>query len=179
MMLGRSSSLNKTLFVLYWFLSIAATFPVHGSEDLHTETSNLETMMHLGKTNASQRERLASIYFLTSRCEEIRTLVRRGQGISSSRRMEELLCACGGKCKGRGDLAKLDRFRRLLAKTVNWGDRKLQLAWREAQHLPEARYWALKRLQNERQAFHVTKLRELRQELEGSLESLEVKMESR
>ncbi|MBI3557627.1 MAG: hypothetical protein HY074_15305 [Deltaproteobacteria bacterium] len=155
-------------------LQIVLTILAFGSAvagDLESETAHLESLSRANRLTAAQALRLGEIYFLTSRCGDVAKVVRRFFTDSSN----ELVCACAKSCMGHTELARLARFRSDLAKKIRWKDQRFQEDWRKVEHMPEARYWALKYLRSTPESFRDPVLREARSELEKSLESLEVK----
>ncbi|MBI3541756.1 MAG: hypothetical protein HY075_00565, partial [Deltaproteobacteria bacterium] len=75
---------------------------------------------------------------------------------------------------GRGELARLMAFRKLLDRGGRWKDKSVQAAWQKVSHLPEAKYWALKSLRADPMSFRDVTLHAARLELEQALDSLEV-----
>jgi hypothetical protein len=142
------------------FASLAAAF---ASEPAHVqrEVSRLEAQLRSGKLKEPQKTRLAELYFLLSRCDDVRKLVPEGP----------LACVCGGGCVGESSAARVEMLRRLLEGGARWDDKRVRKLWDIVGNLPEARYWALKAMSVNRDP----KLRAMRSELEKSLEGLEVK----
>ncbi len=139
--------------------------------DLESETGQLESLRRNHKIGSAQALRLGELYFLTSRCDEVEKIVKQFPSEAGN----ALTCACGEACSGSSELARLSRFRADLKKKMRWKDSRLIGDFRRVQHLPEARYWALKYLRSSPASFKDPALRATRNELEKSLESLEVK----
>lgn len=154
-------------------LILIVNFPLAAAAgDLESEIDTLEGQASVGTIAPVQLERLAEIYFLTSRCTDVRRVLK---GRRATPRISQLLCACGDVCKGPSEVAKMTAFRGLLAKGVRWNDRRVQAAWKQVSSMPEARYWALKHLTATPAAFRDAGLVSVRQELEKELDSLEVR----
>ncbi len=141
-----------------------------GAGDLESETSQLEGLEHSGKITAVQAGRLSEIYFLTSRCAEVRKTLK----LHASATSANLVCACGGACLGGSEVSSMARFKKLLDSGMKWKEARVQALWRKVDHMPEARYWALKKLRLDPSSFRDPNVLALRKELEQSLESLEV-----
>lgn len=136
------------------------------AHSLQGETERLEAVLAHGKANVEDRTRLAEIYFLTSRCDDVKR-VRPPIGAS-------LACACGGECAKGSRVQKSAEMQRLFAKGAKWTDSTVKSVWKRAYDIPEAQYWALKILRATRGSFADPKLSALREEIEKSLAALEV-----
>lgn len=150
------------------FLMLASGYV--SAADLVGETLQLESLERAGKLAIGQASRLSEIYFLTSRCAEARKILQSHPSVTSV----NLVCACGGACQGSSGIVSLARFKKLLDTGMKWKEARVQMLWKKIDHMPEARYWALKRLRQDAPSFRDPSLRALRTELELSLESLEV-----
>lgn len=156
-----------------WLAALAAATVLsqqawgQGSVDLQRETLRLEGMKKRGDITTADERRLSEIYFLTSRCEDVRRMLGNAR--------TPLNCACGGMCPKSEDIDRLERFRALLSKGTGWGDARVQALWKKVSHMPEARYFALKSFRSGSRYRRDARIRPLRADLEQSLESLEVK----
>lgn len=133
------------------------------------EISRLESKRWSGKLTSEEKLRLGEIYFLTSRCDDVKTLFAKKdkQPVAG----ELLLCACGGSCVKGSDEGQVHQFRNMLEKGASWRDARVQKLWRKLKTSPEARYWAVKALRQDRAG---SRVQTVRADLEKSLESLEV-----
>lgn len=132
------------------------------------EISRLESKRWSGKLSSQERLRLGEIYFLTSRCDDVKTLFAKKEPASG----ELLLCACGGGCAKDSEGAQVLQFRNMLENGTSWRDARVQKLWRKLKASPEARYWAVKALRRSRSGGG--RIQTVRAGLEKSLESLEV-----
>lgn len=130
---------------------------------LQVELSHLESRLRAKDLTPKQSQRLAEIYFLTSRCEEALKIKRVEK--------TDLSCVCGGSCPQHGSVQKIIRLRDLFNQGVSWFDPKVQAAWRAARNFLEARYFAMKFMRKVADPGVVAE----RAEFEHSFESLEVK----
>ncbi|MEW6057113.1 MAG: hypothetical protein AB1540_10905 [Bdellovibrionota bacterium] len=150
------------------YLSLTIPYVVAaGSHEssLQKELIRLDRARREKSLSQAERLRLAEIFFLTSRCEDVRKL------LSEAKQESELLCACGAGCQKGSSLEKLARFRSLVdEKRAAWRSKPVQTLWKSLKHKPEAQYWALKALRRERDP----KWNRLRVELEQSLSGLEI-----
>ena len=166
--------------MLHIVLTILALGATQGG-DLESEIGQLENLNRRHLLKAAQAVRLSEIYFLTSRCPDVAKIAKSRPASEHSEETKTLNCACGNACDGHSELARLARFRADLGisgktpKWPKWNDTRLQSDYHRVEHMPEARYWALKFLRNSPAAFRDPGLRATRDELEKSLESLEVK----
>lgn len=136
------------------------------ADALQNEVDRLEGLHHSKKIDDSDLQRLAEIYFLTSRCPDVKKLL--------SHRPSPLACVCGAGCPNQTDLERLSVFKKLVDRGENWNSVKTKLLWSRVAQMPEARYWALKSLRANPSSFRFGRLKAMRAELEKSLESLEV-----
>lgn len=171
-------------FFVLCFLRVVAAGAVESNSSLRApslqdELMRLEGARRLKTITGHEIRRLVEIYFLTSRCGDIKGLKSGLNAVEpdNSRIREEvslLLCACGEKCgKESAAYSKLSRFRELFLAGKRWESREVQVLWRSIREMPEARYWALKMLRrNHDYGDHMTS--KVRMDLERSLESLGV-----
>jgi hypothetical protein len=151
----------KKAALLLLALSVSAQ-----AADIQFEMTRLEQLKARGALSHLQSTRLAEIYFLTSRCDDVRKVLGGGRTL--------LGCACGGGCPSNSDVARMRQLKKVLESGAHWNDHKVQVLWRKIQHMPEARYWALKNLRSNPASVRDVRLRTVRADLEKSLESLEV-----
>src|SRR5689334_3235585 len=97
------------IFVLLWIAGAvllarsawSANEELSHEPSLQVEVSQLERLKAKQGLNSEQRERLAELYFLTSRCGDVKALY------ASQKKKPPVVCACGGGCKKESGLAKL------------------------------------------------------------------------
>lgn len=155
------------LLALFWIGCTFARAEIEDAPPIHSELSRLEQKMAKAKIDADERQRLAEIYFLTSRCADAMKLLAR----TKTKEALNLKCACGGGCAPKSTGAKIQSLKKLLAKHVRWQDARVQKIWHELQDVPEANYLVVKVLRQRRDS----RSQSVRVGLESSLESLEVK----
>ena len=134
---------------------------------LARELVRLESHLEKDTLSAAERQRLAEIYFLTSRCKDVGKILAK----DNEHEARTLKCACGGACAPGSEDGQVHRFKRLLERGAKWKSPGVQKLWRSVRAQPEARYWAMRALSRQRNA--VTQ--GIRADLEASLESLDVK----
>jgi len=140
---------------------------------LYNEVERLEDARSKGALTSPQEKLLAELYFMTSRCDEVKKLVAWHK---KSRKKDlfpasDISCACGGSsCFSNTLQAKLSRFRTDLEGAPYWSARKHKPLWKDLSHLPEAQYLALKKMLLDPSP----SVAKLRAEIEKSLSSLEV-----
>ena len=134
---------------------------------VQAELGQLEAAVARGSITPAQRLKLAEIYFLTSRCDDVKKTLAKVTTPDATL----LKCVCGGKCPSQGDEAKVQQFQKLLEKGARWNDARVRKLWRAIKDIPEAKYWAVKNLRGRRESG----IQNVRLDLERSLESLEVK----
>lgn len=155
------------LLALLFSIVLTASASTETARPVQAELSRLEAAATRGSITPAQRLKLAEIYFLTSRCDDVKKTLAKVTTSDATL----LKCVCGAKCAANGDEAKVQQFQKLLEKGVRWNDARVQKLWRVLKEIPEARYWAIKSLRSRREP----KIQNVRLDLERSLESLEVK----
>ena len=157
----------------FFFAQASRAEPPHPSVAIQDEINRLERLRWAGHLTPKNRIRLAEIYFMISRCDDVRTLLIKPKDKRSADKF--LLCACGGGCNGRSDVERASKFKKLLDNATAWRDPRVQHLWRKVREVPEARYWALKSFRRHPQELANPKLRAMSVALEKSLESMEIK----
>jgi hypothetical protein len=139
---------------------------------LQDEVDNLEALASKKTVTDSQLRRLSEIYFLTSRCEDVKRLGRHRAW--NAKTGSEVACVCYAQCSGRSKKMafemKLAQFKKTFTSEQAWTSKRIKALWATLSTAPEAQYWALKQLRYTKLA----KQKTFAAELEKSLEALEV-----
>jgi hypothetical protein len=135
---------------------------VYGQSTLQDEIQSLESLNKKNQLKPVLLQRLAELYFLTSRCEDVKKIL--------DKLPTEISCACGGKCMNNYETVKIQEFKTKMQKGKSWFSNEVKKSWQHVKHLPEARYWALKVLQKNTNI----RIQKIRLEIEESLEGIEV-----
>ncbi|MGE4232769.1 MAG: hypothetical protein AB7F43_05505 [Bacteriovoracia bacterium] len=122
---------------------------------LNREIAHLEYLKEEGRISDDQSEKLAQLYVLTSRCNEVSGLQKAGAAV---------VCACGGSC-ALDDRRKKVLQLRSLASEHGFSDPKVQALWVEVKDFPEAWYWVSKILEKEKK--NLSLLFELQRKLDA------------
>lgn len=150
----------------------AAVFAQATGPRFFDEISKLERKKTQGELDEISKQKLAELYFLTSRCHDLAQLFE-GPALQHC----TLCCACGEGCSEKTPnqtVAKLSRFRALLlAGQAQWGSKELQPLWMELKQRPEAKYLALRFLHARASRLNKTELA-LQHTLEEELGLLEL-----
>lgn len=148
-------------------------FAQTGAPRFFDEISRLERKKNEGELDTKSKQKLAELYFLTSRCPDLVALYTDEEQLSGS-----LCCACGQGCGDKTEnetLVKLNRFRALLQKQgVAWKDKEVQSLWTVLKQRPEAKYLALRHLRLKNAQSLTAQERTLRQSLDQELGLLEL-----
>ena len=144
---------------------------VPGPVPLLERTRMLERSLEGGSLNQASRLELAEIYYLTSRCGDVRKLLL-GKSDSSA---AALVCACEGPCdegiNSKSYAGRVFAFERLLSKRHSLEDPDVKRTWNDLRAYPEARYRMLRYLRAGRGPLSPAQ-KSLRAELEDSLSEL-------
>lgn len=128
--------MNRTVI---FALALLIYNPCFAKETVLTAIQNLEMLNKESQLSNDQKVRLGELYFLTSRCDDVKAL--------KIKEHNSVNCGCGSSCSKLGPLAWISQvieFKDKISSSGNLDDDSIKSDWQIAKEFPEGVYWATK-----------------------------------